>query len=130
MERYTSPDLSRELYDAGMPDPKEFQNVRCGSEACHRAWGGPDAVHECTEDDCVSPCYRALDLTDVLEELRRLGAWRWNINADTFMEPGKAIVCTCHSSATDKGKMSYCFADSPVEAAGLVLLALLKERAK
>lgn len=128
MERYTSPELSRQLAEAGLEQSSFIESRPCP------AWRLPDDAAPflfemgMSLDALRPPYFRALDLTDVLEELQGLGSWRWNLNYDTQMEPGKAIVCTCYLSKSDK--MTYHFADSPVEAAGLVLLALLKERAK
>ena len=117
--RYTSPDLSRQLAEAGIGEPLEFQKVRCGSPECASSFGAGE-VHECTDDWCVDPCVRALDLEDVLEEIRRLDGGRDNAIVLRLFRSGSAYC--------EVGESTSYSNVSVVEAAALCLqLMLLKE---
>ena len=133
-ERYTSHELSRQLAEAGIAqNVHEYggpQNMRCCHLPCWSRFEDEWVINPRGNVYTASPILRALDLMDVLEEIMREredGAplaeefelwWQWSISkAGTrarAWSPGKA-----------EGKVNR---GTPVEAAGLVLLALLKER--
>lgn len=133
MSRYTSPELSRQLADAGIA-----QNVH--------EYGGPQNMRRCCDLPCwsrfedewvinprgnvytASPILRALDLTDVLEGIETFSAplrREWTINtcdmgyAAHVYGPGMNDCVPLFEEAHP---------ESVVEAAGLVLLAMLRER--
>jgi len=114
-DRYTSTDLSRLLAEAGLPEPKEFDTVRCDADECRRLCGAGE-VHELNEADCVDPCYRALDLTDVLHEIEARGA-TWLVETDHGTYCMTAVLNPTFSAVMG--------GPSAVEAAGLCLLALM-----
>jgi len=138
-DRYTSPETSRLLAEAGLPEPKEFDTVRCDADECRRICGAGE-VHELNEADCVDPCYRALDLTDVLHELTRprpeekdarplcvqVRLWHratgggWSSWCEAWNDKGESVLSDDFSGVHDEW--------SSIEAAAAVLLALLKER--
>ena len=120
-DRYTSPELSRQLAEAGIEQTD-------GAPAYINAHQARPTVSVtgCECADC-SGVIRALDLTDVLEELMR----------DREGGPLLKYYELCgrkdvrrHFFEADSYPPSCIEATTPVEAAGLVLLALLRERAK
>lgn len=127
-ERYTSPETSRALADAGL------------SQAMSRAWWSMSLGDPFLNERSPYPVptinnydVRALDLTDVLHELTRprpeeadarplVSAWRMYQH-----EAGSTEMCVMRVGELywrDFG------GPTPVEAAAACLIALLRERAK
>lgn len=128
-ERYTSPDLSRRLRDAGLE-----QDVTPAAPHYHDAMGRiPAEDNVCADEECwqFRNCCRAPRLDEVLEELRQ------EINGvelvtDVIVDirsfrPADQRVRVLASGGLCRG-IAEANAAAEVEGAGLVLLALLEAR--
>lgn len=143
MDRYTSPETSRALAEAFSDrDSRDFSS----SGAWWRRRGGPPTLHTSTvsrprcyenEGEADLEAVRALDLTDVLRELTRPRpeeadarplCIRWDLTTAPDLRGNEAYVCGAMTRGG--GIPASCWAGSAVEAAALMLLALLRERAK
>lgn len=124
MTRYTSPGLSRQLAEAGLT-----QWVPVG---CHwwndvsRLDGLEDVAVYVSDVKVMGDSLRALDLTDVLSEIRRIAPTA-DLSVHTC-DIGWACQMWPNGTSTWAGEVPAFEAAHPesiVEAAGLVLLALL-----
>lgn len=120
--RFTSPALSRQLAEAGLEQMHEnFEDVKA-------QWFDYGGGIRLVPGYAGGAGFRALDLTDVLDELTREregGALCERYELTTGLDLSHPIWFHVHDNQTKCRN-----ADSPVEAAGLVLLALLRERGK
>jgi len=74
---------------------------------------------------CLDPSHvRALDLTDVLHEIRR----RMQLGRERILMTDDGETCDVRIESVDMDWMEHASGKSLVEAAGLVLLAMLRER--
>ena len=118
MTRYTSPDLSRQLAEAGLEQDHEDRNQM------HLPWWVSDSREGKPPHLHVNPltsylpagCVRALDLTDVLAEIEKRGA-TWLVETDHGTYCATAVLNPTFSAVMG--------GPSAVEAAGLCLLALM-----
>ena len=148
-ERYTSPALSRQLAEAGLEQKvdghfycEDLGLVRLTrTDRKREEWNAEDASSRYSFDDRIRASYyvRALDLTDVLDELTRdreggplcvqVRLWHrasgggWSLWCEAWDDKGESVLTNDFSGVHDEWT-------SVVEATGLVLLALLRERAK
>ena len=137
--RYTSPELSRRLREAGLEQDRTDGQLRVYFEWCSCPYkGSPEAqlkaagIHICKHRDEAgydgnsTPCrhashVRALDLTDVLEDLRRHDlVVHMSVGKETFLS---ALPCARFNGAHNMAEHV-----EAVEAAGLVLCQLLEAR--
>lgn len=129
--RYTSPGLARQLAEAGLEQWLDGTMHYWLDGSLHRMREGFGGV----DPDVV----RALDLTDILAELTRPRPEE----ADARPLCDAVSVDLCNSTTVDhpftsmarafdheENEMASVETGSPVEAAALVLLALLRERRK
>jgi len=125
-DRYTSPETSRLLAEAGLEQWK--------GDVVVTVYGRMGQITTRSGEPCSCPdcrvIVRALDLTDVLHELTRPRPEEKDARPlcdeiglmFTLVEDSKVWAC---SGDDDDGAM---YAKAAVDAAALVLLALLKER--
>lgn len=129
-DRYASPETSRALAEAGLEQRvHEYgspNNMRCCHYPCWSRFEGEWVINERGNVYTASPLVRALDLTDCLHELTRereggplVDGWRMYGHGSVIEVPFLKHNEKHWRTITDA---------SPVEAAALVLLALLKER--
>ena len=131
-DRYTSPALSRQLAESGIEQHvHEYGSpnyMRCCHYPCWSRFEDEWVMNDRGNVYTASPLVRALDLTDVLHEIETFSSplfREWAINtcdvgyAAHVYGPGQNDCVPLFEEAHP---------ESVVEAAGLVLLALLRER--
>lgn len=145
-DRYTSPETSRALAEAGLEQKKDgYFYCEDGpglvqltlNERKREEWNAEDASARYSFGDDIRKKYyvRALDLTDILAELTRPRPEEadarplcvtWELKPAFDLHGAEAYAF----AGWVNGKGFHAWKASPVEAAALVLLALLRERRK
>jgi len=121
-DRYASHELSKKLAEAGL--------VTTGYHVWCLRFGRPSVEEWCHQEDsgrtlCTGADHvRALDLTDTLAEIRR----RMQPSRERILMTDDGETCDVRIESVDVDWMERASGKSLVEAAGLVLLTMLKER--